>query len=955
MYGVRIGLTFTGRYLVLRFILAHMRGRVGRSVALLAGVLVATTGFTVLTASTAASRLAVIGTIQERSRAAYQILVRPPGARTALERDRGLVRPNFLAGRYGGITPEQWRQVQQVSGVQVAAPIAMAGYGMVSASVGVDFTDAIDPHLDRQMLALRLDWRADRGLTHTSEGTRAYVYVTRRPVLWPPPARIGEVLEPAFPGARNCPDGIPPPWEVEPDGRRVPLCMADDAVAQPDPNSRTYGMVVQLLPDGRLAQAAPPDGAVVPLSRATLIIRAPMPLLVAAIDPDSEASLVGLDRAVVTGRYLTSAQQVTRDPVSAKGVTVMDVPTLVASHTSVDEQVGADIARDTQLPPDRAPTDLSTATLNRHPATSTGIGTSADVDEVYQRALAEPDPSTEYVKGEVGILLTQLVRVGQPGYTVDPNGDLRPVAQPPAFGVFAREDASDSWLVQGPWLAHDNAFRTAQKARLTADPFHPEYAAIRAGTFDPGKVTGFDPLTSVPMETYAPAQATGADPASQALLKNQPLLPSDNLAGYLATSPSVLMSLASLHTLQPGNKAPISAVRVRVAGVTGYDAVSRERVRLVAEAIAERTGLDVDILLGSSPAPQTVALAAGSYGRPALRIAEPWAKLNVAAHLIHAVDRKSAALFGLILTVCVLFLGNAVAAAVRDRRQELAVLACLGWPRWRIFAAVLGEVALIGLTAGLLSAGLAVPLGLAAGASVPIRQVLLAVPVAVGLSLIAGVQPALRGSRAHPARGLAPAVVRTRRAGRRAGRRRLIFSLAMANLRRTPGRTLLGATALAIGVCALTLLAVVQSAFHGQAVGSLLGDAVSVQVRGVDLVAVLTTVLLGAFAVSDVLYLNTRDRAPELAALRALGWSAGALDRLIGYEGLGIGLLGATAGSGAAIAITLGLLGSGGRTTELFAVAGTCAAAGVVVAVLAAAVPALLLRRRSTAHLLAEE
>jgi hypothetical protein len=36
------------------------------------------------------------------------------------------------------------------------------------------------------------------------------------------------------------------------------------------------------------------------------------------------------------------------------------------------------------------------------------------------------------------------------------------------------------------------------------------------------------------------------------------------------------------------------------------------------------TGLDVDITMGSSPSAVTVALPAGTYGRPGLTLTESW-------------------------------------------------------------------------------------------------------------------------------------------------------------------------------------------------------------------------------------------------------------------------------------------------------------------------------------------
>ena len=129
-----------------RFIWRQLRDRAGRSVALLAGVLVATTGFVVLTGATTTSRLEATGTVERNTRAAYDILVRPTGTHTALEPERRLVRPNYLSGIYGGITTGQYERVKAIAGVDVAAPIAMLGYSTSYVPVSIDRTDAVcDP------------------------------------------------------------------------------------------------------------------------------------------------------------------------------------------------------------------------------------------------------------------------------------------------------------------------------------------------------------------------------------------------------------------------------------------------------------------------------------------------------------------------------------------------------------------------------------------------------------------------------------------------------------------------------------------------------------------------------------------------------------------------------------------------------------------------------------------
>ena len=155
----------------------------------------------------------------------------------------------------------------------------------------------------------------------------------------------------------------------------------------------------------------------------------------------------------------------------------------------------------------------------------------------------------------------------------------------------------------------------------------------------------------------------------------------------------------------------ISAIRVRVAGVTGIDAVSRERIRQAAQRIAAATGLDVDITAGTSGAPTAIDLPAGRLGRPRLALSETWVRKGVAARVLSAVDRKSLLLFALILVVCALFVTNAASAAVHARRDELGVLACLGWSTGCLFAGALPTAlvlaSLAAAAAGTLLAGAA--------------------------------------------------------------------------------------------------------------------------------------------------------------------------------------------------------------------------------------------------------
>ncbi|MEV5690108.1 FtsX-like permease family protein [Micromonospora globbae] len=927
--------------------------------ALLVGVLVATTGFVVLTGATTTSRLDVTGTVERNTRAAYDILVRPKGTRTPLEAERGLVRPNYLSGLFGGITLQQYEQVKAVAGIDVAAPIAMLGYSTTPLLTPLDLTDAVDRSLDRQVIRVDPTFVAERGLS-TAPGKPRYVYVTKHPLIYP--RQDAPSASDSVPYSDGRSYAVPPECggalarEVLPDGRTAAICDPGEGLlgAAGTYSERDDWSVdaVRLLPDGRFESltslVTDTDNYPEPSTsdRLVLAYHLTVPFLLAAVDPEAEDQLVGLAGAVVAGRAVRGDDtvRVTPDPKVPRH----EVPVLVTNRPFVDETLTARFTRLTGVSPAGVPGTALEKTLGGAAGTPAGSGR-YDVATGY-RALLDKGIS------QFGCCVGQLQSIVQSAdvqYDRLPDGSLRARPQPPGAGeVYGGNRAFNPW--PRPWLADDVGSREVRPLPLVEGYNRPWRSWRAVGVFDPAKLTGFSDLGQVPLETYEPPVADGADDRSRAALGGQPLEPSGNPAGYLSAPPLLLTNLGSVPKLlerggAPQIKAPISAIRVRVSDVDGYSERSAERVRLIAEQIATRTGLDVDITLGSSPAPQTVELPPGSFGRPLLRLTENWSALGVASVITQAVDRKSVVLFGLVLVVCALFLGNAVSAAVRDRRPELAVLACLGWPVRRIGALILGEVAVLGLAAGLLSLALAVPLGSALGVDVDWRRAALAVPVALLLALAAGVVPALRAARAHPAAALRPLV-----AGARRGRRpRTLLGLAVTNLLRTPGRTLLGAGALAIGVAALTLVAAAAYAFSGAIVGSLLGDLVSLSVRGADAVAAAATVLLGAAAVADVLYLNIRDRAAELATLRAVGWTDSALARLVGYEGLALGATGAVTGAAVGLAGTAWMIGD--LPGPLVLVAALVALGGVLVTAVAALVPTAFLHRLRTARLLAEE
>ena len=204
-------------------------------------------------------------------------------------------------------------------------------------------------------------------------------------------------------------------------------------------------------------------------------------------------------------------------------------------------------------------------------------------------------------------------------------------------------------------------------------------------------------------------------------------------------------------------------------------------------------------------------------------------------------------------------------------------------------------------------------------------------------------------ARAHP--GTATAQVPGGRRNR-ALRARTLAGLAVVNVRRVPGRSLLAAGGVALAVAGLTLLTVLALAFHGAAAGTLLGQAIIVQVHAADYAAAGVCAVLGLALAGDIYYSATRDRAGEHALLRATGWTHADLTRLGAAETAITALAGAITGS--ALPVLAVWLATGAAPAGAIAAAGGVGAAGLALTMLASLIPARRLMRTAPARHLAE-
>lgn len=872
------------------------------------GLLVATLGFIVLASTSQTAEASLRGDINRAWSTPYDLLVRPPGNKTALEVKDGLVRPNFLDNIKGGITISQLDQIRQVAGVRVAAPLAVMGFVQWPGRLDLDLSKEARTG-DLTVFRVSTAEVADAGLSTYPPQSQLYVVVkSTSPTVWLVPcASIG----------------LPP--------------QSGAACFGPTPPSPSLTAVL----------TSPPLGHIwLPIL---------LPVVIAGIDPGAEAQIAGINRCVTSGRYLSVADAphdlVISKPPAGPFIQNPEIPVLASTRTFTDATWNVQI--------DESPD--GSALLNGARGAASGPAALADwvpmahqtrtADQLYEAflpkvdstagAIPQSDPWPIWTIGggsydQTGPSTLQ-AKTADPGLTK---------YQPPAT-VMVSPDPT-------PPEIKDTAFESITEHQLVNDKPTGTIAqetGVRSwdvvGAYNPDCVPGFNPLAGGHLEAYS-------YPAVR--LSNGRLLgPNRSLTGYVSSPPLLLTTLAGAQFFadpgrfegMPGD-AFISVVRVKVTGVGAPGPLSQARLTSVASRIHQATGLDVDIVKGSSPETVRVTLPAGKFGRPALDVTEQWSVKGVATRFVEAISAQNLVLFGLVLVAAMGLVGQTSYMAARRRRVEFGVLRALGWPAWRIGALVEVEMLILGLVVGLLAlvagVGLAWALHLQTGG----WQWAAAVPLALGMAGLAALLPAVSSARGR--------TVEVMRKGGRQRESRPVWSVMALGVRELlsawRAEAMLGVAAIALGSAALGGILLIEAGFRGQLDATVLGHYLGAQVQPFHIVLAAMTLVIGALAAGEIVTLSYLERQPHLATLRALGWSRWLVVRLLAGQALLLGLVGGL--TSAALVTIAGVVLDAPVAVALMA-GGASLGVALLATLLAVIVPFALAHRLAPASALREE
>lgn len=884
---------------IVRVAVREILARVGPSVSLATAVLIGVTGFTVLTTSSEARRLETVGEVDTASRQAFDILVRPKDSRLPVERSDGLIEPGYLTG-LTGISVGQWHRIENLPDVELAAPVAVVGFVTPFVETTVDVT----PYASRRHAStFRVDasWRLPDGSRIDSQPR--YTVST--------PQALGVQDANGSGVVRQCgpPLGPIPPGSTVTSVPASVWCHTERSDGPEVPGSG--------VPDDHVADYIP----------------IPFPMLVAAVDPETESRMFDLGDAVDGAGLSRLARLSGRDNDK--------IPALLSAASPVEAKLRLKVSRLSKGATHEIFNGSDLKSL-RDLAGEPLFSKTVTADGAY-RSLKERLRHYREGPGYEG-RIAQYWSVSNPTLRPDRYGRLHAAPVDNDLTQLWRDGSDFSVAPAG---TDDVSFREILlHYRYSPEGGTPNAPAIvAAGSYDPSRLVDRDDVTSQILSGFSSAPTQRQN--------GLPLDSSTNIASLVQPPPQMLIDLASLPKLtgpwQPStSSAPLSAIRVRVKGVSGVDDLSRERVRLAAQRIREETGLDVDVTVGSSTTIKALVVPKGRYGRPEQRLDQTWVKLGVATAILEALDKKSLILLLLVLLVSVITVSNSAIASIRSRRTHLGVMACLGWSRWSLFRLVVVELSLIAVVAGGLGVMLSLLLGSLSGANVPLARAVLALPSAFVVTTLAGLGPALSAMRSSPLEAVHPSVSGLRRI-RQA---RTLAALARLNLRRVPSRALLAILGLAVATLTFTLLLAITLGFQGATVGSVLGDAAAVEARGPDYAAAFATLVLAGLGMINLTYLNIRERSVEMATLQSVGWSNRSLAGLLVRENALVGIIGGVVGAGLGYGLAALLFGS--LPSIVVAGAAGAAAMSTCTAVLAALASSRLLHRISLTTLLTE-
>ncbi|HET7522068.1 MAG TPA: ABC transporter permease [Bacillales bacterium] len=613
------------------------------------------------------------------------------------------------------------------------------------------------------------------------------------------------------------------------------------------------------------------------------MLRGGTSVLLAAVDPEQEARLIGLDKAVSEkgdSNYFSQNDEV-RD--QGRGYRI---PVLFSNQGFVDKTYRFTIER-LDLPfehPDQTMEKVKKkggiTFLNKLQAESTltYISTSKHAYEQFLKGATGIDPET-------GKRMRMFHGLGHRFSLFEKTSPLsfKPVTSPYrkrwpyAYEVKVIHE-------EKPVLpAYDR--ETFRPVKVFGKDFHdwvritPEWI----GFYNPDKLE--IPDGSLPM-MYRPSPARWVlDARGKPVNPRSRMKPADSAFGLITPPPTMITTIEAAAKILGDH--PISAIRVKAAGVDHAGEEILRRLEGIAQKIESETGLVADVIFGSSPKPVLTHVPAKGNLPELGWIVQPWIKPGPSPAVFREASVGFPWVVGCLILIAVMYVMATNAMTFVARRKELAALQSNGWkPKQLVrmffleslffggFVAVMAWAVLSWISSVHGVEGSAVRLMLAAVPGFAIYALGAVIPAVLLSRFLAGHEPVLNASRAM-------------------WRIRSIMSFVLGHLFTGWRLSLLSVVMMVIPAGLLTFFLWISFRLKGALYMEWLDQYVALEVGAAHFAVTAVALLMATLVIAQVMRQNVSERRPQFALMKAVGWRNNGIRLSLWLEG---GLMGLCAG-----------------------------------------------------------
>ena len=401
--------------------------------------------------------------------------------------------------------------------------------------------------------------------------------------------------------------------------------------------------------------------------------------------------------------------------------------------------------------------------------------------------------------------------------------------------------------------------------------------------------------TGEPTDVYTPQHSMIIADRVGNKVNPTPLIPLPYKDTYYTGSPDLITILDAAKIFYEGDSNFLSSVRVVVNGVEERTNASQHKVEMIAKEIIDKTGLHVEILLGSSASKVHIDLAVENDNEPGI-VEEGWQQAGVSWSIQEQIEKSNIVLFIYLLFVGFVFCYTVITHSLLRRSTEFAMLRAIGWSRRKIIGSLLVEVFALSLLS-------LIPI-IAANAKLNILDwyqiglVFIIVLPVIGIGYFTGSRKALKLS---PRAGLEGEGTQWK--FMRFFSIKGLFTYVTHQLMRRPLRFGLLSIVLALTSFMVILFIATQKSLSNFLLLSFLGETIDLNLKGFQTVFLIAGIILTVSIVFLLLYLNITERRGEFFILRSIGWSLQRIQLYMGIEVILVAAVGSIIGGIAAYAL----------------------------------------------------